>query len=262
MNLRAMGLWFSYNGRTLVLRDVEVELLAGELLFLLGANGAGKSTLLHCLAGLLPPDKGRIYLAEKELHTLTARERAQNIALVPQTHSPVFTYSTRDMVLMGRSPHLKRLAGPTRRDRQIVAWALQAVGLEELADRSYSSLSGGEQRLALIARGLAQEAKFLLMDEPDANLDPAHQHMVLRLAARLAARGLALAVTSHNPNNALTFGDRAGLLSRGSLDCGVPHETLGTRELEEAYGLPFVSLSGANGRRAVLPDTDLGAPAN
>jgi len=260
MNLHATELWFSYNGRHPVLQGVEVELRSGELLFLLGANGAGKSTLLRCVAGLLPPERGQILLAGRALPTMTARERAQHIGLVPQAHSPVFTYSTRDMVLMGRSPHLKRLAGPSRRDHEIATWALQSVGLEKLADRPYTALSGGEQRLALIARGLAQGARVLLMDEPDANLDPAHQHMVLRLAAQLADRDLALAVTSHNPNNALAYSHRAGLLSCGVLVCGSPMTVLNPSALEQAYGVPFASLSGSDGRVAVLPAAELNLP--
>ncbi len=257
MILQASEVWFAYRAGNPVLRGVDVDIQGGELLFLLGANGSGKSTLLRCLTGLLAPDKGHITLDGLGLRSLPSRLRAQRLALVPQTHAPVFTYSARDMVLMGRSPHLKKLAGPTRGDREIAAWALRAVGLEELADRPYTALSGGEQRLALIARGLAQGAQVLLMDEPDANLDPAHQHNVLLLAAQLADGGLALGVTSHNPNNALAYGDRAGLLSRGSLVCGGPHEVLGTNDLEQAYGVPFVSLSGTNGQRAVIPATEL-----
>ncbi|MFO8034631.1 MAG: ABC transporter ATP-binding protein [Candidatus Bipolaricaulota bacterium] len=260
MSLQASDVWFSYNEGSPVLRGVDVELHAGELLFLLGANGAGKSTLLRCLAGLLLPDKGRVCLEERELRALSSRQRAQYLALVPQSHSPVFTYTTRDMVLMGRSPHLKRLAGPTRRDREVTAWALQAVGLEELADRPYTALCGGEQRLALIARGLAQGAQVLLMDEPDANLDPAHQHRVLELADALAAEGLAVAVTSHNPNNALAYSHRAGLLCDGVLSCGPPQTVLNTTALEQAYGVTFAALSGVNGQMAVLPTTELDAP--
>lgn len=261
MILTTDDLHFSYREGSAVLRGVTVALEGGELLFLLGANGAGKTTLLRCLAGLLHPERGTVSLDGQELRLLSPRDRAQKLALVPQAHTPVFSYSTRAMVMMGRAPHLRRLAGPSRRDHQVTEWALRQVGLGKLGQRPYTELSGGEQRLALVARGLAQGAHILLMDEPDANLDPAHQHGVLHLAARLAREGLAVGATSHNPNNALAYGHRAGLLASGTLVSGPPEDVLTALSLEQAYGVPFDTLRDADGRLAVIPTCKPDPPA-
>lgn len=252
MMLTAHDLWFAYEVGNSILQGVSTSLAAGDLLVLLGSNGAGKSTLLHCLAGVLQPERGRVRLNTRNIEAYTLRERAQRLALVPQAHVPVFSYSTWEVVLMGRAPHLKGLGGPGQHDRAAATAALQAVNLEHLARRPYTTLSGGEQRLALIARGLAQGAQVLLMDEPDAHLDPAHQHEVLNLATQLADSGLSLAITSHNPNNALVYASAVGLLTGGVLTSGPPHDVLTPQTLEAAYGVPFSALTGRNGQRAFI----------
>ncbi len=252
MTLTAHDLWFAYEPRSNVLRGVDAVVAAGDLLVLLGSNGAGKSTLLHCLAGLLRPQRGRVRLDGQDIDEHTLKERAQRLALVPQAHVPVFSYSTWEVVLMGRAPHLKGWGGPGRRDRAAATEALQAVDLAHLARRPYTTLSGGEQRLALIARGLAQGAQTLLMDEPDAHLDPAHQHEILHLATLLADRGLSLGITSHNPNNALVYASTVGLLADGVMTSGPPQDVLTPQSLEGAYGVPFHALTGQSGQRAFI----------
>jgi len=173
---------------------------------------------------------------------------------VPQVHRPVFGYSVLEVVLMGRTPHLGIFSSPGREDRRIALDALEAVGLSGYAGRPYTELSGGEMRLVLIARGLAQEARFLLLDEPDAHLDPRHQHGVLSLVRGFASRGLATLVTTHNPTNALLYARRVALLQGGSiLAHGPAEDVLTPGRLREAYGMEFVLLAGENGHRALIP---------
>ncbi|MGY4707519.1 ABC transporter ATP-binding protein [Candidatus Bipolaricaulota sp. J31] len=254
MRLAAHGISYSYVPGRPVLQGVSVELAAGEVLFLLGPNGSGKTTLLECLAGLRRPGAGRVLLGDADLHRLSPRERARRIAYVPQVHRPVFGYSVLEVVLMGRAPHLGTFAAPGREDREVALEALEAVGLPGHAHRPYTELSGGEMRLVLIARGLAQGATFLLLDEPDAHLDPRHQHGVLTLVRDLTARGLGALVTSHSPNNALRYPDRVVLLSAGRVRAqGAPEEALTPPRLRETYGMEFVLLVGENGHRALVP---------
>lgn len=250
--LTAHDVWFAYEAGNNILQGVSASIAARDLLVLLGSNGAGKSTLLHCLAGLLQPDRGSVLLNNRDIEAYTPKERAQHLALVPQAHVPVFSYSTWEVVLMGRAPHLKGWGGPSQRDRAAATEALRAVNLGHLAKRPYTTLSGGEQRLALIARGLAQGAQALLMDEPDAHLDPAHQHEVLNLATQLTDGSLSLAITSHNPNNALVYASTVGLLTDGVLTIGDPQDVLTPQTLEAAYGVPFHALTGQNGQRAFI----------
>lgn len=254
MRLSARGIRYAYVPGRPVLRDASLDIGEGEVLFLLGPNGSGKTTLLECLAGLRRPPRGEVLLGDADLYRMGPRERARAIAYVPQVHRPVFGYTVREVVLMGRTPHLGPFSAPGREDEGIARWALEVVGLSSLADRPYTELSGGEMRLVLIARGLAQGARFLLLDEPDAHLDPGHQHRILSLARDLASRGISALITSHNPNNALHYADRVVLLGGGSVRAeGSPEEVLTPEGLRDTYGLEFVLLVGEDGHRALVP---------
>jgi iron complex transport system ATP-binding protein len=254
MKLRADSITFAYIAGLDVLSDVSVSVDTGEVFFILGANGSGKTTLLDCLAGLRVPRRGRVLLDGTPIDRISPRERAKQVGLVPQIHEPVFEYTVGDVVLMGRAPHLGLFARPGRRDAGAVEVALEAVGLAGLRGRVYTEISGGERQLALIARGLAQGAACLLMDEPAAHLDPRHQHEVFAAVARLAADGFSFVVTSHQPNNALLYADRVAFLIEGRVDVQETSGDAMTEEmLESAYGIPFEVVEGTSGSRAILP---------
>ncbi len=257
MSIRAEELSFSYRRTRKVLDGVEFSAAAGEITFILGANGSGKTTLLSCCIGVLLPEAGMITVDELPLSALGPRARARLIGFVPQIHNPVFAYTVWEVVLMGRAPHLPILSRPGRRDRELTERALRAVGLWKLRDRPYTEISGGERRLTLIARGLAQGVRYLLMDEPDAHLDPAFQHRTLSSLEELAhAQDIGILVSSHHPNNAFLYADRVVILSKGKLiSNGAPSEAITPAALETAYGMPFELLDSGDGRRAVLPVT-------
>ncbi len=254
MKLEAHAVSYVYPGGTRALNGVSIEVASGSVLFVLGANGSGKTTLLDCLAGLRTPTSGSIRVDGVPLDDLTVKERAQRIGMVPQIHDPVFSYTVAQAVLMGRAPHLGPFARPGKADHAAVQDALRAVGAERLAHRPYTEISGGERQLVLVARGLAQGAECLLMDEPAAHLDPHHQHQIHQVVRRLAAEGYCFVVSSHQPNNALFYGDCAGVLVRGAvLTCGSPAAVLTEETLRSVYDMEFDLIRGGGDRTAILP---------
>lgn len=254
MKLVADRIRYAYRTGGDVLRDISLAVGERRMLFVLGANGSGKTTLLDCLSGIRTPHSGRVTADGISLIDLNVRERARRIGVVPQLHEPVFAYTVGQAVLMGRAPHLGLFAHPGREDQQAVARALDAVGITGLRDRSYTAISGGERQLVLIARGLAQGAGCLLMDEPTAHLDPHHQHDVLSIVRRLTDEGFAFVLTSHHPNNALLYADEVVFLAGGaSITRGAPAVAITEDSLHAAYGMEFEIVHGTDGTRAILP---------
>ncbi len=254
MRLAADRIHYAYRPGTEVLRDVSLAVDERRTLFVLGANGSGKTTLLDCLSGVRTPQSGRVTVDGIRLTDLSARDRARRIGVVPQSHEPVFSYTVGQAVLMGRAPHLGLFERPGREDRCAVARALDAVGVTGLQDRPYTGISGGERQLVLIARGLAQGAGCLLMDEPAAHLDPHHQHAVFNVVRQLADDGFSFVVTSHHPNNALLYADDVVFLVDGaSLIRGAPATAITEESLHAAYAMEFEIVRSVDGTRAILP---------
>lgn len=257
--LQATGLTFGYDPARPVVQDVSFDVDAGEIVFLLGHNGSGKTSLLACLSGAQRAGAGRVTIDGRDVHAMAPAERAQRIGMIPQLHVAAFGYDVLDVVLMGRAPHLATFAAPTHEDRAIALASLDRVGLAGLHARRYTELSGGERQMVLVARGLTQRCDVLLMDEPDAHLDPRNQLRVLEVVETLAREhGLSFVVSSHAPNSALMFADRVLLLRRGRmLALGNVEETLTEALLSEAYAMPTeVVTKTVNGRRtprAILP---------
>ena len=236
MSLSIENLSFSYGKRS-VLRQLSFTAQAGELLAILGPNGVGKTTLFRCVMGLERRYTGRISADGADLAALGPRERAHRVATIPQAHPLSFRYSVSDMVLMGTSHRLSPLAVPGERERAAAREAMARVNILHLSDRPFDHLSGGEQQLVFIARALAQQAKILLMDEPTASLDYGNRLLVLQVARDLAREGYTVLLSTHDPQHALWFADRALALKEGqALAFGVPGEVLNAALLEALYG--------------------------
>ncbi len=252
--LAAQGLAIGYPGRR-VGAGFELTLAAGEVLALLGPNGGGKTTLLKTLLGLIPPQAGEVWLAGRPLARIPLRERALQLAYVPQAAAPGFGLRVREVVLLGRTAHGGLLAAPTARDRAVVAESLARLGIAQLAERPVDQLSGGERQLVLVARALAQEPRAVLLDEPTASLDFGNQGRVLREIRRLADAGLAVLFTTHDPNHALRHADGVLLVRDGrTLAQGPADALLRSEVLQALYGTPVEELGDAvSGRRAYLP---------
>jgi len=235
--LEAAGLRFAY-GKRRVLDAVDVALDAGEMVGVIGANGAGKSTLVRLLAGILRPSVGAISLHGRPLQAWDRRERAREIALVPQDPRVDFPYTVLEVVLMGRAPHLSALtlAGP--RDLAIARGALGMLDVADLEARAIEELSGGERQRVFLARALAQEPRVLLLDEPTTHLDLRHQIQLCETAQqRCRDDGLAVLTVMHDVNLAAAYCDRLVLLDRGGVACaGPPSVVLDADVLERAFG--------------------------
>ena len=258
MQLDACQLNYAYIPGKTVLHDVSLSVKSGELLFILGKNGGGKTTLLACLAGLLKPTQGKVMFNGSSVYDFSVMKRAQLIGMIPQMHVPTFAYSVEEMVLMGRAPHMNWLGAPSELDKQIVEESLEQVGISELRDRPYTEISGGERQLVLIARGLAQKCQILLMDEPTAHLDLSNQHRVMDIIRQLTLQGLSFILSSHAPNDALSYADRALLLNDGwVLDYGQPRDILTEAMISSVYGVQtdviYSNQDGLEVPRAFVP---------
>jgi iron complex transport system ATP-binding protein len=226
-----------YHGRT-VARGLTLDIASGETLALLGPNGGGKTTLFRTLLGLIPRLGGRILLDGADPGAASPAERARVLGYVPQVAAGYFPYSVREIVLMGRTPHIGALSAPSRRDHVAADAAISRVGLDALAERDFTRISGGERQLALIARAIAQEPLFLVMDEPTASLDFANQLRMLDLVRTLAAEGLGIIFSTHHPDQALAVATRAALLKDGTLEAsGAAGEILTSERLSALFGL-------------------------
>lgn len=254
LSLRAADLCYSYTGDSLAVSNVSLSLKELGVTFMLGANGAGKTTLIQCLCGIMPPTSGCVLMNEQELGKINPADRARSIGFVPQIHQPVFTYSVYQVVLMGRTPYLSVFRHPQKDDHRKVSAILQSLDLWALRHKPYTKISGGEQRLVLIARGLAQGARYLLMDEPDAHLDPHHQHDIFTQTVSLAKEGFTFAISSHNPNNAILYADYVSLFAAGRLIAqGSPQETVTPENLQRTYDMQFETITDSSGLRAIVP---------
>jgi len=253
MILEGCGLTIGYSDRV-VGRHLDVQLRIGEVLALLGPNGGGKTTLLKTLLGLLKPQAGEVRLGERPLQSYEYRARARLIAYVPQSHSATFAFTVETVVLMGRTAHGNLFSRPSAADRAVAARVLERFGITHLADRPYTMISGGERQLALLARALAQEPQFIVLDEPTASLDFGNQGKVMREIKALAASGHGVLFTTHDPNHALRAGDRAFLLRAGTgIAEGATGAVLNRAQLEALYGAPVETITDASGATAFLP---------
>lgn len=220
-----------------ILTDINLDLHAGEFVGLIGANGAGKTTLLKVISGLWPGATGEINLIDRPLSTYSTREIAQIVAHVPQSIHVDFAFSARDVVLMGRSPHLRRFDLESAHDRTIAERAMQITQTTHLTDRLIHTLSGGEQQRIVIARALTQEPRILLLDEPTSNLDIKHQMGVLRMVESLAQESqLGVIAAIHDLGMAARFCTRLVMLTRGRVAAdGTPEEVLTPERLAQVF---------------------------
>lgn len=230
-------LQLAYSGQQ-ALNGVSLQVEQGEFFAIIGPNGSGKTTLLRSLAGTAAPDRGTIRILGQNIEDYSRRDLARKMALVPQLPDQDFTFTVREVVLMGRSPYLGLLGMESRRDHDIARRSMEATRIEHLADRRMHQLSGGEKQRVMIARALTQDPAIMLLDEPTSSLDLAHQIRLMDLLERLKKElEITVVMVAHDLNLAALYGDRLLLLRDGRADqTGPPSEVLTFDNLERAFG--------------------------
>lgn len=248
--IEVKDLHFSYK-KNQVLRGVDFKLFKGEVISLLGPNGCGKSTFIRLVLKLIS-GKGDIKLAGKPLKECSHKMIAEHIAYIPQYHNVPFNYSVLEMVLMGRVSKLGLFASPSALDRDKAKESLIRVGIEHLKERPFGELSGGQKQLVLLARALAQEVNFFIMDEPVNGLDYGNQIRLLELIENLAKEGYTFLKTTHYPDHALLVSSRIVVMNGGKIVAdGAPDDVLSSEMIREIYGVESDIIEHGAHRRCI-----------
>ncbi|MDD3619115.1 MAG: ABC transporter ATP-binding protein [Desulfobulbaceae bacterium] len=245
-------------GKRKILDGLSCAVRENDFLVVIGPNGAGKTTLLKTLCGLAHVAEGGVTILGRPLPAYSRRGLAATVALVPQQVSLEFSFSVEQTVLMGRFPHLGLLEREKQRDYEAARRAMRFTEVDHLAGRRLDQLSGGERQRVMIARAICQQPRIMLLDEPTAALDPAHQVLIMQLMQRLRKEeGVTVVMVSHDLNLAAMFGSRILLVKDGrEVTGGSPAEIMTAENLRQAYGCPmhvdFHPLTGTP-RISILP---------
>jgi len=247
MRLQVDNLSFGHAGK-IVGESLSFLLESGEVLCLLGPNGAGKTTLFKTILRLIAPLGGKISADGEAINHWSRRRLARLFGYVPQAQFGFFPFTIREIVLMGRTAHMGLFSTPSPRDEKVAVEMLDLLGIGDLADRLYTEVSGGERQLTLVARALAQEPRVLVMDEPTASLDFGNQVRVLSEIRALANRGIAVILSTHDPDQAFFCADRVAILHQGRLaGLGSPREVITAENLRAVYGIEVEILTLQSG---------------
>lgn len=244
----------SYGNRQ-ILHRISATILPGELVALIGPNGAGKSTIIKAISGIIPIDSGTVFIDGQNLLKMNEQSRAKLVAVIPQARNLPPAFTTREIVLMGRTPYVGWLGKVSHQDEQIADLAMQRTNVDVLADRRMNELSGGEQQRVLVARAIAQNPRLLLLDEPTTHLDIQYQISLLDIIAGLAHHDhLAILMAIHDLNMAAHYADKVILLVNGDIIAiGKPSEVMSPETLSTAYHVPISIHSNPAGQNWIMP---------
>lgn len=279
------NLTLSYE-KNLVLNNINFSIKKGSVVTLVGPNGCGKTTLLKIINGFLRQDEGTVYIDSRNIEEIANRELARILGHVSQMHTSSFPFSVLDVVLTGRMPYISMFSTPGKEDMEKACEVLEFMGIAHFSQRSYTQISGGERQLVMIAKALAQEPDFLLLDEPTSFLDLKNQIHVLKTIINLARiRNITVLMTLHEPNHALLFSDEIILLRKlhefengnfasrheyspdaspenekilafpeENIICsGAPEKVMTPEKIKEAYGID-VDILEHKGKRIIIPE--------
>lgn len=229
-------------GNREILKDVTMTIQEGEFAGLIGSNGTGKSTLIKCISGLLPLKRGNITVCGKENSSLKNKERAQMVAVVPQSFHVEYNFLVEDIVMMGRNPYLGLRRKESQEDFEIVEEAMRMTNTEIFRGRFYNELSGGERQRVILARAIAQKPRVILLDEPTSALDVHHQIEVMELISKLNRdENMTVLAVLHDINMASRFCKRMIMLQDGVVsEEGTPYEIINRENMEDLYKMKLV----------------------
>ena len=233
---------YRYPGATRPAVDaLSARIRTGACTAILGPNGSGKSTLLRLLLGVLPPKKGSIRFGSRLLADWTRRELARVVGVVPQDEDIGFPVTVREVVAMGRYPHLAPMRPERSADRTAIEMAMERCDVAVFSSRTIQSLSGGERQRARLARALAQQPRVLALDEPTRALDMRHEMEILELIRSFVDEGGTAVIVTHNINLAARYADEILMMREGRhVAAGPPRDVLTRDRIEEVYGWPVV----------------------
>lgn len=250
--LRIENLSFYYeNNHTL--KNISFKAKSGELWGLMGPNGSGKTTFLKCVMALLKPASSNIFINGENYHSITTAKMAKLIAYVPQEHKPPFPFSVKEIVLMGRSPHMGGIFGLKREDYDSAYAAMELLGILDIAERSITSISGGQRQLTLIARALTQDAPIMILDEPTSALDFHNQISIWKILKKVSRLGKLVIACSHDPNHLLWFANHTLVLKNGEIIAsGETQSVITPQILKEVYNSEY-SLLKVDNKSVIQP---------
>jgi iron complex transport system ATP-binding protein len=246
---------FSY-GKNPVLKEINFLARAGEFISIIGPNGAGKSTLIKMMDGILNAESSNIFLNEVQISSFSRKELARKIAYLPQESNFAFSFTVRDVVMMGRFPYLRGFLAYSAEDLHIVREMMDLMEIGQFAERNFNELSGGEKQRVLIASALAQQPKIILLDEPTSALDLHHQIAIYHILKKLQQeQDLTIIVVTHDINLAAQYCDRITLMGNGMIiRDGEPKNVLQFNLLQETFGVKvYIDINPLTDSLYILP---------
>ena len=243
------NLEFSY-GDTKVLKNLNASFEENKFSILLGINGGGKSTLFKSIIGLLKGYKGKIEIFDKDISTLSYKDRAPLIGFLPQFHQSVFSFTVEEVLLTGRTAFSG--FGIKDTDRKMALDIMEDLSILHLKDKIVNQLSGGEQQITMIGRLLMQKPRILLLDEPTNHLDVYYQHFLMEKLRDYSTQGFTVIAIMHNPTLAFQYADHYYYLHDGHLHSAVDPSIPDLELLEAVYNMSFVEIN-KKGKRFILP---------
>jgi len=255
MKINVEGMYFSYSSVP-VLKDVCLDVQGAQLISIIGPNGVGKSTLIHCINKILEPTGGTVYIDGVDVKRYPLKQLAKVVGYVPCSSSDAFPLTVVDTVLMGRHPHSGWKS--TERDIEIVYDTLKVLGIEHLAMRPFDELSAGQHQKVMLARGLVQEPKVLMLDEPTSNLDIKHQMEVTRMLRNLSRqKDMTILIISHDLNIAAKYSDSMILMHEGSIFAvGSPEEVITEDNIRSVYDVESLIIQDCGRPHIVMRDRE------
>ena len=253
MVLKVKNISFSYEDE-LIFDNISFSVGKGEVLCILGPNGTGKTTLIKCLNRIHEIGSGEILINGKDIKELSFAQVSRHIGYIPQSHIPTFPFSVFDVVLMGRAPYLNLTDTPKKEDEEIALNALKTLGIEDLKDKEYTNLSGGQRQLVFLARVLCQQPDILILDEPTSHLDFGNQIKLLEIIDNLAKSGLSIIMSSHFPDHAFLSSTKVAIMKNKSfMDFGKPDDVVTEENLKKAYSIDVRLINIDNNRKVCVP---------